>query len=99
MLVPGVEESLLERVVDRIAQVDAHNFRAERGRELPHGEDGGLLVQGGGGRFHKFFSGRRFLAGRARLHAFAGRSILPIRNRSNASAPIACVPAAILMKR
>ena len=54
MLVPGVEEFLLERVVDRIAQVDARNLRAERGRELPHREGGGFLVQGGGGRFHHY---------------------------------------------
>ena len=33
VLVPGIEEFLLERVVDRVAQVDAHDFRAERGRK------------------------------------------------------------------
>ncbi len=34
MLMPGVEEFLLERLVDRIAQVDAQDLGAERGREL-----------------------------------------------------------------
>jgi hypothetical protein len=75
VLVPGVEEFLLERVVDRIAQVDAQNLRAERGRELPHGEGGGFPMQGGGGRFHQFFSRRLFPA--CRIRAFHGRSIPP----------------------
>src|SRR3954451_19973800 len=55
MLVPGIEKFLLEPLVDRIAQVDAENFRAERGRELPHREGGMFLVQRGGGGFHQFF--------------------------------------------
>jgi hypothetical protein len=52
MLVPGIEQFLLELLVNRIAQVDAENFRAERRRELPHREDGVFLVQRGGGCFH-----------------------------------------------
>src|ERR1700730_9903339 len=52
MLVPGIEEFLLERVADRIAQVDAQKFRAERGRELLYGKGGRFLMQGGGCRRH-----------------------------------------------
>ena len=48
MPVPGVEEFLLERVADRIAQVDAQDFHAERGRELPHREGDGDFMQGSG---------------------------------------------------
>jgi hypothetical protein len=44
MLVPSIEEFLLERVVNWIAQVDAQYFGPERRRELPQAEAVGFLL-------------------------------------------------------
>ena len=52
MLVPGVEDPLPERAADRIAQVHAQNFRAERGTQLPHGKRGSF-IQCSNRRFHE----------------------------------------------
>src|SRR5215510_10151122 len=41
ILMPGVEKRLLERVVDRIAQVDTQDLGAERRRKRPHHEGRG----------------------------------------------------------
>src|SRR5262249_45338605 len=38
MLVPGIEEFLLERLVDCVTQIDAEDFCAERSRDLPDGD-------------------------------------------------------------
>jgi hypothetical protein len=43
MPVPGIEEFPLQRLVDRIAQVDAQDFGPERRRELPQAEAFGFL--------------------------------------------------------
>jgi hypothetical protein len=44
MLVPGIEEFLLERVVNWIAQVNAQDFGPKRRGELPQAEAVGFLL-------------------------------------------------------
>ena len=54
MLMPNIEELLLERFVDWIAQVNARDFRSSQ-EELPHDDAARILLQGSGGRFHELF--------------------------------------------
>src|SRR5262245_49313292 len=53
ILMPDVEEFLLERSVDRIAQINAQDFCPERGRQWPYGEPGRFFIECGGSRFHR----------------------------------------------